>query len=203
MYSVRAAAKTVDLVRLAVTTRPTEGAIIAAAVETFAQKGFATTRVEDILQAAGVARRTFYKHFRGKEEVLSAIYDLATTELLKVMQGAARVESDPLDTVRRGLDLYLDYHVANAPLVRVLVEQAIRSDSPLAGARQKFRHDLVSLLDVAVRASTGEAHDPMLYAALLSALEGLSMDLLATGARAADVARAKEVLHLLLARVLG
>ena len=203
MYSVSPHVEPIDLVKLAVTTRPTESAIVAAAVETFAKNGFAATRVEDILQAAGVARRTFYKHFRGKEEVLSAIYDLATGELLKMMQGAAFDGSDPLNMVRHGLDLYLDYHVANAPLVRVLVEQAIRSDSPLAGARRRFRADLVLLLDGAVRASTGETNDPMLYAALISALEGLSMDLLTSGANAHEVARAKDVLHLMLARVLG
>jgi hypothetical protein len=42
----------------------------------------------------------------------------------------------------------------------------------------------------------------MLYAALISALEGLSLDLFATGAGAPEVKRAKGVMHLLLSRVL-
>jgi AcrR family transcriptional regulator len=191
-----------------VSTRISQGGIVAAAARVFARLGFAATRVEDILEAAGVARRTFYKHFTGKEDVLSAVYDLATGELLRALRSmpgplpGARA-SGPLDLLGEGLDLYLDYHVQNAPLLKVLVEQAIRSDSPLAGARRRFRADVAALLDAAVLATTGEAHDPMLYAALISALEGLSLDLLATQATEADVVRAKEAMRLLLTRVLA
>jgi AcrR family transcriptional regulator len=187
--------------RPALSTRFAQGGIIAAAAKVFARLGFAATRVEDILEAAGVARRTFYKYFTSKEDVLSAVYDLATGELLRALRSIPA--SVPLETLGRGLDLYLDYHIENAALLKVLVEQAIRSDSPLAEARRRFRVDVAQLLDGAVRATTGEAHDPMLYAALISALEGLSLDLLATQASKAEVKRAKQVMHLLLLRVLG
>jgi len=174
--------------------------VVAAAATVFARLGFADTRVEDILAEAGVARRTFYKHFSSKEDVLAAVYELATGELLRAMH---EVRSAPhLDAVRRGLDLFLDYHVENAPLLRVLVEQALLSSSPLAAARARFRDDLVGILDAAVRGATGETHDPLLYRALLSALEGVSMELFRepTPAR---IANAKRVMHLLLERVVG
>jgi AcrR family transcriptional regulator len=190
-------------------TRISQGGIVAAAAKAFARLGFSATRVEDILEAAGVARRTFYKHFSGKEDVLSAVYDLATGELLRALRsmpppGSARGgrAPSPLDVLERGLDLYLDYHVENAPLLKVLVEQAIRSDSPLAAARRQFRADVGALLDAAVRRTTGEAHDPMLYAALISALEGLSLDLLSSAGSPAEVRRAKKVMHLLYTRAL-
>src|SRR5262249_58552299 len=95
------------------------------------------------------------------------------------------------------------YHVDNGPLVRVLVEQAIRSDSPLFPLRQRFRNELARILDDAVRTKHGESNDPMLYAALVSALEGISLDLLAAGPNPRDVARAKRVMHDLLTRALG
>jgi len=176
--------------------------ILHAAIEVFSRQGFDATRVEDILKAAGVARRTFYKHFGNKEEVLAAIYDLATGELLGAIRGGGSPGGDPLDAVGRALDTYLDYHIANARLVRVLVQQAIRSDSALYAYRKRFRQDLIKLLDTAVRASRGEQNDPMLYAALLSALEGISLDLLSSEAGPHDVARAKKVMHLLLERTL-
>jgi AcrR family transcriptional regulator len=185
-----------------------QGQIVGAAVGVFTRLGFAATRVEDLLAAAGIARRTFYKYFRSKEEVLAAVYELATGELLKAIRGgvegsASTANAGPLEAMRRALDVYLDYHVDNAPLLRVLVEQAIRSDSPLAPLRRRFRGDLVALMDAGVRVSTGATHDPMLYAALLSALEGLSLDLLASGSPPADVRRAKRVMHHLLAKCLS
>ena len=188
-------------------TRLARGAILAGAVTVFARLGFASTRVEDILEAAGIARRTFYKYFDGKEAVLAAIYEVATDELLTEMRSAATAFGDPLDAIRRGLDVYLDYHVENAALVRMLVEHAIRSDSPLHPARQRFRQELVRLIGQAVRATTGEKHDALLYAALVSAMEGVSLDLLASagarGVSTAAIGRAKRVMHTILTRVLA
>ncbi len=185
-------------------TRVGQAGVVAAAASVFAKLGFAATRVEDILAEAGVARRTFYKHFAGKEDVLAAVYELVTGELMRAMRDAAPGEpAEPLASLRRGLDLYLDFHVENAPLLRVLVEQALLSDSPLAAARRRFRADLVTLLDGAVRAENGEAHDPMLYGALLSALEGTSLDLFGAAITPDRVARAKRVMRVLLDRVLA
>jgi hypothetical protein len=75
-------------------------------------------------------------------------------------------------------------------------------DSPLFPLRVRFRRELVRLLEDAVRAASGERHDAMLYGALVSALEGLSLDLLTSGASAAEVERAKKAMHLLLTRTL-
>jgi AcrR family transcriptional regulator len=176
--------------------------ILRAAIDVFSRRGFAATRVEDILEAADVARRTFYKHFSSKEDVLAAVYELATSELTEAMRGASGGDCDPIDAVCRAVDGYLDYHVANSRLVAVLVQQAVRTDSPLFADRQRFREELGQLLDAAVRAASGEHHDPFLYAALISAVEGTSLDLLSGECGPDEVARAKRVLHLILERVI-
>lgn len=188
-------------------TRVAQTSITAAAVAVFARLGYAATRVEDLLEGAGISRGTFYKYFQSKEDVLAAVYELATGELVRAMREATAASAEPLQAILLGLDLYLDYHVDNAPLLRVLVEQAIRSESPIAAARQRFRDELVRSIEEAVKASGGEKQDAMLYAALLSALEGLSLELLrrAPGEAKiprAKVQRAKRVMRLLIARVL-
>lgn len=178
-----------------------QSGIVAAGALVFARLGFAKARVEDILEEAGIARRTFYKSFKSKDEVLAAIYDIATSELLKAIR-EIRAEGDPLAGIRLGLDAYLDYHVDNSALLKVLVEQASLSDSPLASARLRFRAELTALLDAGVAAAGGERHDAKVYLALISALEGLSLDLLAQGATLRDVTRCKRAMHHLLDRVL-
>ncbi len=187
-------------------TRLTQGGVLAAGVLVFAKKGFTEARVEDILEAAKIARRTFYKYFSSKEDVLASIYELATTELLRAVRNAAEDDKDPLASVRHALDVYLDYHVENAALVRVLVEQAVRSDSPLAPHRRRFREDLIRIIDDGVHKKTKKRNDPMLYVAVLSALEGMSLEVLGAGSNVAGgapatpekVARAKKVMHELL-----
>ncbi len=202
-YTTYTVIRSLEAVRSALSLRLAEGGILHAAIDVFAQHGFTATRVEDILAAAGVARRTFYKYFRSKEEVLAAIYELATSELIDVIQSAgSEAPGDPLDAIRDGLDAYLDYHVANARLLRVLVQQAIRLDSPLAVHRRRFREQLIRLLDAAVQASTGEILDPMFFAALISAVEGVSLDLLSSDPSETEVDRAKSALHSILERTL-
>jgi AcrR family transcriptional regulator len=186
----------------AVRKRRLEADILSAAAQVFAKKGFAQTRVEDVLVASGVARRTFYQYFASKEDVLEVIYAQATGELLAAMQDAGGTHLNALDAVRAGLDAYLDYHASNPRLLRELVQQAIRSDSPLHAHRARLRKDLIRLIDLAVLRSTGEVYDRLLYAGLLSAVEGVSLELLARNPSRRDVARAKSVLELLIERTL-
>ncbi|MBL8715554.1 MAG: hypothetical protein JNL79_06135, partial [Myxococcales bacterium] len=74
--------------------------------------------------------------------------------------------------------------------------------SPIYAARRRFRAELVRLLDEAVRSATGKEHDALLYLALVSALEGVSLELLAGEPDARAVARAKEVIRELVTKVL-
>lgn len=172
-------------------------------MKVFARRGFSATRVEDVLEEAGVARRTFYRYFTSKEDVLAAVYELATGELLRALDEARESMEDPLSSVRTCVDLYLDFHVENAALLRVLVEQSIRSDSPLAGHRRRFR---AQILKVMVRAAETRGVAPLdgfTYVALVSALEGVALELLEGAASSDEVRRAKHAVHALVESGLG
>jgi len=174
--------------------------IARASIAVFSKLGADATRVEDLLAAADVARRTFYKHFRSKDDVLAAIYEMVSRELLATIEAHRDAGADPTAGVRSTLDIYLGFHADNHCILRVLVEQGMRSDSPLAPLRRRFRAELGRALDEAFRRAAGRALDPYVFVALLSALEGLSMELLSGGhaPAAADVARARATLHGLL-----
>ena len=51
--------------------RPDE--ILAAALESFAERGFAATRLEDVAARAGISKGTLYLYFKGKEELFKAV----------------------------------------------------------------------------------------------------------------------------------
>jgi hypothetical protein len=96
--------------------------------------------------------------------------------------------------------VYLDYHAKNAGTLRVLLGQAMRPDSPLFEQRRSFRAALVRILsDVADK--RGKDFAPLVFVALVSAVEGLSLELLETGARPRDIAIARQTTHALLAKV--
>ncbi len=51
-------------------------AVVAAAIDLFAENGFDQTSVEQIAQAAGVSRSTFFRQFGGKDDVVFADHEL-------------------------------------------------------------------------------------------------------------------------------
>lgn len=76
--------------------------LAAAAMELFATKGYEATTVDEIAAQAGVARRTFFRHFRSKEEAIFPDHD-DTLIRAEAVLNAAPAHEHPLDTVCRGI----------------------------------------------------------------------------------------------------
>ncbi|RLL69553.1 TetR family transcriptional regulator [Streptomyces sp. Z26] len=76
--------------------------LAAAAMELFATKGYEGTTVDEIAARAGVARRTFFRHFRSKEEAIFPDHDETLVRAQAVLE-AAPAHEHPLDTVCRGI----------------------------------------------------------------------------------------------------
>lgn len=72
-----------------------------AALELFAERGYENTTVLDIAKRAGLAKSTFFRHFRDKREVLFG-EDALTGPLVTAIAGAP-ADATPLEAVARGL----------------------------------------------------------------------------------------------------
>jgi AcrR family transcriptional regulator len=91
--------------------------LAAAAMELFATKGYEATTVDEIAAAAGVARRTFFRHFRSKEEAIFPDHDDTLVRAEAVLE-AAPAHEHPLDTVCRGIKEVMRMYAAS-PAVSV------------------------------------------------------------------------------------
>jgi AcrR family transcriptional regulator len=69
--------------------------IFEAAMKLFHEQGFAATTVEQITQAAGVAKGTFFVHFASKEAVLEHIGRLQMNRLYAAFDGNQEFEAQP------------------------------------------------------------------------------------------------------------
>lgn len=85
--------------------------LAAAAMELFATKGYEATTVDEIAAAAGVARRTFFRHFRSKEEAIFPDHD-DTLVRAEAVLNAAPAHEHPLDTVCRGIKEVMKMYAA-------------------------------------------------------------------------------------------
>lgn len=82
--------------------------LVSVARELFAQRGYASTSVEEIIQRAGVARGALYHHFTGKDALFRTVYDAVQAETATRVVAAAVAVPQPWGAVRAGLSAFLD-----------------------------------------------------------------------------------------------
>src|SRR5207245_10426866 len=67
----------------------TRAALIEAARELFAARGYAAVPTEEIVRAAGVTRGALYHHFAGKRQRFEAVYEAAERRLVEQLAASA------------------------------------------------------------------------------------------------------------------
>ena len=82
-------------------------AILRAAIDVFAERGYFAAQVADIARAAGVAAGTVYLYFRSKDDLLVSIFERSMRDALADGRIAAREAPDPAERLRRFARLHL------------------------------------------------------------------------------------------------
>ncbi len=168
------------------------GMVMQGAARVFSDKGIRDASVEDILQASNISRRTFYRLFGSKEEVMVALYRLATDVFLEACKRAIREEKDPVRQLERCVDTFLlDYGGDTSRLTYVLGGDAQRHESLLHERRMEIHAALATMLAEGARAHLGKKIDPLLLRALLLALEGVTRLMLEEGDEGRNVKEAQ------------
>ena len=71
-------------------------AVAGEALRLFAEKGYEATTVDDIAEAAGISRRTFFRQYRSKEDVVFVDHEILTARAAAFL---AESHDDPWDAV--------------------------------------------------------------------------------------------------------
>ena len=87
----------------------TRGALIDAARELFAARGYAAVGTEEIVRRAGVTRGALYHHFDGKRELLAAVYEQMEAEIAARLGESVTPGAGALETLEAGAEMFLDH----------------------------------------------------------------------------------------------
>ena len=163
-------------------------------IPVFLGKGIEPVTVNDLIQAAGVSRRTFYKYYPSKMAVLETVYRAGVDLMMGQLQTMAAESSSLRELVERSVGLFFDCHRYIGPLLKLLEEEAMRSESPLAVYRQQGYDAMVELFHNKMLGLELEAPDRMVFYTLIWAMEAASLNLLKdTRHTREDVNRVREV----------
>src|SRR6185437_16695876 len=80
-----------------------KGRLEEAALELFGERGYEGTTVADIAERAGLTKRTFFRYFADKREVLFSGSEILEETMIKGVADAP-ADASPLDAVAAGLD---------------------------------------------------------------------------------------------------
>jgi AcrR family transcriptional regulator len=86
----------------------TRAALLRAAREQFAERGFAGAGREDIAEQAGVTRGALYHHFASKQDLFRAVVEDLESELVARISKAAESGATAMDHLRIGAHVLLD-----------------------------------------------------------------------------------------------
>jgi TetR/AcrR family transcriptional regulator, fatty acid metabolism regulator protein len=83
-------------------------AILRAAIDVFAGRGFFNAQVADVARAAGVAAGTVYLYFRGKDDLLVSIFERTMREAIADGRACVAPLGDPVAQLREIARVHLD-----------------------------------------------------------------------------------------------
>lgn len=102
----------------------TRRALVRAARQLFARRGYAATPTEKIVQRARVTRGALYHHFRDKEELFEAVYEEVEEEVTQRVMSASASAGDLWRGLHAGAEAFLD------ECLRPEVQQIVLLDAP-------------------------------------------------------------------------
>ncbi|MET0716639.1 MAG: TetR family transcriptional regulator [Mycetocola sp.] len=143
------------------TRRLAQTELTAVAQDLFLEHGYEQTTVDQIAAAAGMSKRTFFRYFPSKDDLVIGKYDLFGDRMAEALE--ARPAEEPVwESLRRMFDITLDYVQDDHQRARNDAMEAIVRSTPqlYAGYLEKMQRIQQLLIGrVATRIGAGEPTD--------------------------------------------
>ncbi len=134
------------------------------AAELFAERGYAETRVIDIVRAAGVAKGLFYWYFENKEALFKELAGSIRLNLRRQQGAALDPGATPLVNLYRGTESSVIFMAEHAPYFSLLEEEGRNFVDVMRQGTQQHIKDMVQLIKAGQSDGTIREENPMLLA---------------------------------------
>ncbi|MCU1358256.1 MAG: TetR/AcrR family transcriptional regulator [Acidimicrobiales bacterium] len=128
----------------------------------FAERGYAETRVLDIVQAAGVAKGLFYWYFENKEALFRELVEQNRLQLRRAQAAAITPEAEPLMKIRQGAEASVRYMARYAHFFALLEVENLEKQfaDELRRGTDVHTADVAALIRAGVADGTIREEDP-------------------------------------------
>jgi AcrR family transcriptional regulator len=102
----------------------------------FLKRGFEKTTIDEIVESAGVSRRTFFRHFETKEDLVFVWYEALGRELVTVLIERPENEA-PFDSASAALRSLLKYYDDDPTAAAAMMKLASETPGLIAKSLEK------------------------------------------------------------------
>jgi AcrR family transcriptional regulator len=138
--------------------------IIGAVADVTSAASYGEMTVEDLIVTAGVSRRTFYEHFKNKDDAFLAAYDMAAARLVELVVAAVEAEEGFAERARAGLGAFLGFLAREPALARMCIVEALAAGPEAITRRNAVMQAFAQLIERNAQELLGETAPPSLTA---------------------------------------
>jgi AcrR family transcriptional regulator len=148
--------------------------LVAVALELFAQRGYRSTTMDDIAEAAGVTKPLLYQHFSSKRALYLELVDSIAQDLLVAIGRAVMHAEGPRQQVELGFAAYFRLVVSHEAEFRLLYGRDHADDFELGRALRAVEDAIAEAIDPLIDAGLDADHRRLLAYGIVGMAEGAS-----------------------------
>ena len=172
--------------------------ILDAATRVFAEKGFASTTMDDVASAIGYTKPVIYDHFQGKDALYTEIIRTTADRMMRLLRDAVERQSEPRKKVEAAFQVYFELVVTESDAFRVLFLQAGSTERNVQ--LRAVEVDMVSFIEPMLPTSLDDNHKRELAGGVVGMAEGAAVVWLVRRERTNEVGTVADA-HLLAKRI--
>lgn len=155
--------------------------LLTVALKVFAQRGYHSTSMNDVADAAGVTKPVLYQHFASKRALYTATLEAVGDSMIAALQGATKSSPSGKEQTASGMVAYFRW-VANDPDgFSLLFGGGTRRDEEFAAVAQKVEKAAAELIAPLIEAGVDAGYQRMVAHALIGMSEGVVRHLISSG----------------------
>jgi AcrR family transcriptional regulator len=132
-------------------------AILQAALEVFAERGYQAASIDQIARAAGVSKALIYEHFASKQALWASLLETQVAEIFRrLAAGAATAEPGEV-RLRAGVDAFLAFVEERRGAWRMLFREA--TDPEVTAFLDRVRSQVAGVVAALIAAEPGARTD--------------------------------------------
>ncbi len=152
--------------------------LLSVALKVFAQRGYHTTSMNDIADAAGVTKPVLYQHFASKRALYTATLEAVGAAMITALQSATKASPSGKEQTASGMVAYFRWVADDPDAFSLLFGGGTRRDEEFAAVAQKVEKAAAELIAPLIEAGVDAEYQRMVAHALIGMSEGVARHLI-------------------------